>query len=107
MPFFITSNGGSSLGMSRVIENNLVILSPRSEVEKDIDASEFLADLGQLTEIQINRKAALESCLCKWKIRKSQLFRQYVRTRNIIEKDGNTKYFHAEEKGNLQDQSEW
>lgn len=42
----------------------------------------------------MSRKHSVETQLRKWKVRKSQITRQYDRAKSLTEKDYNTKYFH-------------
>lgn len=64
-------------------------------MEVEVERLDSMGDHAILDDVQLCRKVALGSSLQKWRMRKSQLFRQYSRSKNITEKDDNTKYFHA------------
>lgn len=62
-------------------------------LEKENDLLDSLVDHTSLIEMQWRRKKALESSLIQWRNKKSQLLRQYLRVRNITEKDEITEFF--------------
>lgn len=65
-----------------------------SKLENEIDNLDSLGNLDALDKTQLSRKVALDRNLNRSRTRISQLFIQYSRVQNIIEKDGNTKFFH-------------
>lgn len=64
-------------------------------LKSEINGMDQLADLRPLSEVNLARQQDLFPMLQFWRNKKSQLIRQYSKSKNNTEKDCNTKYFHA------------
>lgn len=62
-------------------------------IEDEIHTLDNLANTRQLEELEIKKLSELQVESRKWRMRKSQLFSQYSRCRNLTQKFHNTKYF--------------
>lgn len=65
------------------------------ELEMEIQKLDILREEKELDVVEIARRIALKSQLWSWLERKKQYRLQLARTKNLKNKDKNTKYFHT------------
>ena len=65
------------------------------KLEQEIQMIDDKAERTELNEIDLARNKALQRSLYSWRMHKAQLLRQYSRSRELTEKDCNSKFFHA------------
>lgn len=63
-------------------------------MEEEITSFDTLADERELNEIKLANTYVVKSDVSKWRIRTTQLLKQFSRVRNLILKDQNSKIIH-------------